>query len=158
MQPLDRLFATLSYPYDALAPSAVWLALCAAALAGMAALLRRRGHPAPARILRRTLWIGLADMAAWLAIFVARILNEGDSPMWLLPLEAPYAAARGAIDALLWNAVGVSAAIEHDQLFRGYQHWDGTPLVLLAALLNEAAFVALAACAIYCATWRSPRK
>jgi hypothetical protein len=158
MQPLDRLFATLSYPYDVLLPCAVWLALCAAALAGMAALLRRRGHPAPARALRVAVWFGLGDMALWVGLFLARALNEGDPVSWLAPLETSYAAARSAIDSLLWYAVGVSGAVDHDQLFRGYQHWDGTPLVLLAALLNEAAFVCLAACAIYCAAWRSPRK
>ena len=63
MRPLDRLFATLSYPWDNLLPSAVWLALVAAALAGMAALMRRRGHPAPWLALRPALWIALGDMA-----------------------------------------------------------------------------------------------
>src|SRR5688572_4677357 len=106
MQPLDRLFATLNYPWDALLPSAVWLALCAAALAGMAALLRWRGHPAPYRVLRPALWLGLGDMAVWLTIFVVRTLNEGDTPMWFIPVEAPYAAARETMDALLWSLVG----------------------------------------------------
>ena len=158
MRPLDRLFATLDYPYDALLPSAAWLALCAAAIAGMALALRRRGHPAPVRALRPALWIALGDMAAWLAIFAARILNDGDSPMWLLPLEAPYAASRELIDWLLWNVVGVSGAIDPNQLFRGYMHWDGSLPVLAAALLNEAAFIALAAGAVICAAWRAPRK
>jgi len=158
MQPLDRLFATQPYPYDALLPCAVWLALCAAAMLGMAALLRRRGHRAPWRALRIAAWCGLADMALWSGLFLARTLNEGGSPRWLALIEAPYSTARGAIDALLWNLVGVSAAIDLEQLFRGYSHWDGTPPVLLAALLNEAAFVALAAGGVICAAWRAPRK
>ena len=158
MQPLDRLFATWSYPWDALLPSAVWLTLCAAALAGMALLLRRRGHPAPSRALRPALWVAIGDMVVWLAIFVGRTLNEGPSPVWLIPLDAPYAVARQAIDALLWNLVGVTGAIDHDQLFRGFMHWDGTLPVLTAALLNEAAFVAVAAGGAICAAWRAPRK
>jgi hypothetical protein len=157
VQPLDRLFATLSYPWDVLLPSAVWLAICAAALAGMALLLRRRGHPAPVRALRPALWIAIGDMLVWLAIFVGRTLNEGPSPIWLIPLEAPYAVARHAIDALLWYVVGVSGAIDHDQLFRGFMHWDGSLPVLTAALLNEAAFIALAAGAVICARWRRPQ-
>ena len=156
MRPLDRLFATLSYPWDNLLPSAVWLALVAAALAGMAALMRRRGHPAPWSALRPALWIALGDMAVWLSIFVVRTLNEGDTPMWFIPLEAPYAAARETMDTLLWNLVGVSAAIDPNQLFRGYMHWDGTLPVLAAALLNEAALVALAAGGVICANWRRP--
>jgi|SRR5688572_11841699 hypothetical protein len=157
MQPLDRLFATLSYPWDVLLPSAVWLMLCAAAIAGLARLLRRRGHPAPLRALRPGLWLGLADMALWVGLFLARTLNEGEPVSWLGFVSTPYALARSAVDALLWQVVGVSGAIDHEQLFRGFMHWDGRPLVLLAALLNEAALVALVACAVLCAAWR-PRK
>jgi|SRR5688572_18093217 hypothetical protein len=158
MQPLDRLFATLNYPWDVLVPSAVWLAFCAAATAGLVLLLRRRGHPAPRRALRVGLWLGLADMALWVGLFLARTLNEGAPVAWLAFVSVPYAYARGAIDALLWEVVGVSAAIDHEQLFRGFMHWDGRPLVLLAALLNEAAFVTVAAGGVICAAWRSPRK
>jgi len=148
MRPLDRLFGTLPYPWDVLLPSAVWLSLCAAALLGIAWLLRRRRHPAPLRALRPALWVGFGDMFAWLTVFFARALHEGSSPAWLAPLEVPYAAARHAIDTLLWNLVGVSGAIDHDQLFRGYMHWDGPLSVLLAALLNEAAFLTLVASAV----------
>jgi hypothetical protein len=158
MRPLDRLFATLPHPGDVLLPSAVWIALCAALLAGMAALLRRRGHPAPRRALRVALWFGLADMALWLGIFLARTLNDGDLPRWLGVIEAPYGVARSVIDALLWYVIGVSGSIDPVQLFRGYSHWDGSPPVLVAALLNEAAFVSLAACGVICAAWRAPRK
>ena len=158
MQPLDRLFEALPYPYDVLLPSAVWLSLCAAALALMPALLRWRGHPAPLHALRVAEWCGLADMALWLALFLARTFNDGVVSLLLSLVATPYAVARGAIDAVLWYVVGVSAAIDPEQLFRGYSHWDGTGPVLLAALLNEAAFVAVVAGGAICAAWRSPRK
>jgi hypothetical protein len=159
MRPLDRLFGALPYPYDVLLPSAAWLALFAAAMLGLFRLLRRRGAAAPLRPLRVGLWFALADAALWSAVVATRALHEGASPPWLAAIEAPLAALRGALDAVLWNALGVSAAVEPAQLYRGYSSWTGSTTVLLASLLNEAAFLALlAAAASACAAWQAPRR
>jgi hypothetical protein len=164
MRPLDRLFGTLPYPFDALLPSLVWLAFSAAAMAGMVALLRRRGHPAPLLPLRVGAWLALADVAPYLGFIAARSLAGGDGPPWLAALYAPFDAVRGALDALLWNAVGVSAAVAPRLLFKGYSSWDGRTSVAAANLLNEAALVALLAAAVtaavttYFAAARAPRR
>jgi hypothetical protein len=159
MRPLDRLFGALPYPYDLLLPSAAWLALCAAALFGLARLMRRRGSSAFPRALRAGLWLAAADVALWLGVVGARALHEGASPPWLAALEAPLAAARSAADTMLWDAVGVGAAVQPRLMFRGYSSWDGWPSVLAASVLNEAALVALATtAAICCAAWLAPRR
>jgi hypothetical protein len=159
MRPLDRLFGALPYPYDVLLPSASWLALCAAAMVALFLLLRRRGAAAPLRPLRVGMWVALVDAALWVGVVAGRALHEGGSPSWLAAIEAPLAAVRGALDTVMWNALGVSAAVEPAQLFRGYSSWTGSTVVLLAALLNEAAFLALlAAAATGCAAWRASRR
>jgi len=155
MRPLDRLFGAAAYPLDVLLPSAIWLALCAAALFGIAALMRRRGAPA-SRAVSIGLWFGIANSALYLGVVAVRALHEGRSPPWLAALEAPLSAFRGALDTVLWNAIGVSAAVEIELLFRGYSSWDGGTTVAAAYLLNEAALVALiVAGAIGAATYRA---
>ena len=145
MRPLDRLFGSLYYPLDVLLPSACWLALSAAVL-GAAALLARGRDSACARgALRFGMWAGLADAVLWLGLVGARALYDGALPPWLAAPDAALSAARGALGAGLWYAVGVDGAVQPDQLFRGYSSWTGPPTVLMAALLNEVAAVALLA-------------
>jgi hypothetical protein len=144
VRPLDRLFGAFDYPLDVLLPSACWLALSAAVLAGAAVLARRHDSAWTPRALRIGLWAGAADAALWLGMVGARALHGGALPPWLAAPEALLSAARSALDTALWYAVGVGGAVQPDQLFRGYSSWTGPWTVLMAALFNEVALVTLA--------------
>ena len=160
MRLLDRLFGGLDYPLDLLMPSAVWLAISSALFAliyrwaGARGVTRRRGA------IDLALTIALADALVWLAGVVLRIYQEAGVTTWQAQAEAPFSALRSAINAALWNTVGVDAAVEPATLFLGYSSWNGHWTVLVARLLNECAAIALAvfSLAIAVALWRSARR